>query len=99
MKRLVLLILVLMLLVDLAEDGYLGKVTFCLPHPSAKTSVTASSKYPVSGQSDLGHEPASPNLPGNPCHGDAWSVSFLFVPPTLRIMHCCHLSSAGGLPT
>jgi hypothetical protein len=98
MKRVGLLILVLMLLVDLADDGYLGKVTFCLPTPSAKTSVTSSSKYPVSGQSDLGHELASPYFSGNPRRGDSWLVSFLFVPLTLRIMHCSHLSSAGGLP-
>jgi hypothetical protein len=98
MKRVGLLILVLLLLVDSAENDYLGKVTVCLPCPSAKTSVTSSSDYPGSGQSDSGHEFASPNLPGSLRHGDACSVSFLFVTPTLRIMHCCHLSRAGGLP-
>jgi hypothetical protein len=98
MKRVGLLILVLLLLVDSAENGYLGKVTVCLPYPSAKTSVTSSSDYPGSGQSDSGHELASPNLPGNPRHGDGRSVSFFFITPILRIMHCCHISSAGGLP-
>lgn len=98
MKRLGLIILVLLLLVDLAENGSLGKVTVCLPNPSAKTFVTSSSKYPVSGQSYLGHEQASPSFLGNPRHGYARSVTFLFVPPTLRIMRCSHLSGAGGLP-
>jgi hypothetical protein len=99
MKRVGLLILLLLLLlVDLAENGYLGKVTVCLPHPSVKTYVASYNKYPVSEQGYLGHELASPNFLENPLHGDARSVSFLFVPPTLRIMHCCHLSSAGGLP-
>ena len=99
MKRLVLFILVLILLVDFAEDGYIGKVKICLPHPSTKTSVTSSSKYPVSKQSYLSHELASPNFLGNPRHGDARSVIFLLVPPTLKIIYGSHLSSAGGLPT
>jgi hypothetical protein len=98
MKRVGLLILVLLLLVDSAENGYLGKVTVCLPHPSVKTYVTSSNKYPVSEQSYLGHELASPNFLGNPRHGDGRSVSFFFITPILRIMHCCHISSAGGLP-
>jgi hypothetical protein len=42
MKRMVLLILVLLLLLDLAEDGNLGKFTVYLPHPPAKISVTSS---------------------------------------------------------
>ena len=99
MKRLVLFILALILLVDLSEDGFIGKVEFCLPNHSAKTPVILSSKYPVSAQIYLGHELASPNFLGNPRHGKARSVSFLSILPTLRIMHCCHLSSAGGLPT
>jgi hypothetical protein len=97
MKRMVLLILVLMLLVDLAEDGYLGKATFCLPCPSAKTTVTSSHNCPGSGQGDFGHELASPKAPGCPRHDEARPVS-LHVPPILQIIHCCHLSSAGGIP-
>jgi hypothetical protein len=97
MKRLVLFILVLILLVDFAEDGYLGKVKTCLPNQSAKTSVTSSHHYPGSGPSDFQHELGSPNLKGTSAHGEARSVS-LHVPPTLQIMHCCHLSSSGGIP-
>jgi hypothetical protein len=98
MKRVVLLILVLLLLVDLAEAAILGKANFYLPNPSAKTSVTSSHNHPGSGQNDFRHELASQNLPGHPRHGDARTVS-LHVPPTLQIMHCSHLSSSGGLPT
>ncbi len=97
MKRVVPLILVLLLLVDLAEDGCLGKATAYLPCPSAKTTVTSSHHSPDSGQSDSGHELASPKVPGRPYRGEARSVS-LHVPPTLTRIDCCHLSSAGGIP-
>jgi hypothetical protein len=99
MKRAILLILMLMLLVDLAEDGHLGRVKFFLPQHSAKTTVTSSSKCPASGQSGLGLDLASPIFPGSLYEGHTWSIrSLFFVPPTLRIMHCCRLSSAGGIP-
>jgi hypothetical protein len=97
MKRLVLFILVLILLVDFAEDGYLGKVKICLPNQSAKTSVTSSHHYPGSGPSDFQPKLGSPNVVGSPCHGDDRLLR-LQVPPTLQIMHCCHLNSAGGIP-
>ena len=97
MKRTMLLILVLLLLVDLAEDGCLGKATLYRPCPSAKPSVNSSHDYPGSGQSDYGHELASPSLPGRSCHGETPPV-ILQVPPTLQIMHCCHLNNSGGIP-
>jgi hypothetical protein len=96
MKRVVFLILVLLLFVDLAEDGYLGKVNFYLFNRSAKTSVS-SCPHPGSGQTDFWHEPTSPDLPGSPRHGYARIVSLL-VPATLQFIICCHLSSAGGIP-
>jgi hypothetical protein len=97
MKRMVLLILVLLLLVDLAEDGCLGKATPYLPCSSSKTTVTSSHNCPGSGQGDFGHELASPKAPGCPRHDEARPVS-LQIPPTLQIMHCCHFSSSGGIP-
>jgi hypothetical protein len=96
MKRMVLLILALLLLMDLAEDGCLGKAKVYLPHPSAKTTVT-SSHHPGSVKTYFRHELASTDLPGSPRHGYARSVNLHF-PPTLQIMHCCHLSSSGGNP-
>jgi hypothetical protein len=97
MKRLVLFILVLILLVDFAEDGYLGKAKFCLPSPSAKTSVTSFHHHPGSGQTVFHEELGSPKVFVSPSHGEARPAS-LQVPPTLQIMHCCHLSSSGGIP-
>ena len=96
MKRLV-LILVLMLLVDLADDGCIGKSTACLPQPLEKTSVTSCQDLPVSGQVDVRHELASPGLSGSRQRGDARPASLL-IPPTLQIMHRCHFSSSGGIP-
>ncbi len=99
LKRLLLFILVLILLVDFAEDGHLGRVKICPSHHSAKTSITASHNHPNSGsaQSDFWHEPGAPNGQGSPSHGEARPVSPQ-VWATLQIMHCCHLSSAGGIP-
>jgi hypothetical protein len=97
MKRLVLFLLVLILLVDFAEDGYLGKVKFCPPNHSAKTSVTSSHHHPGSGQTNFQHELASPTVLESPYYGEAWPAG-LQVPPTLHILHCCHLSSSGGIP-
>jgi hypothetical protein len=96
MKRIILLILVLLLMVDIAEDGFLGRVNFYLPHPSAKTSITFS-VHPHTGQTDFGHELAFLDLPGRPWYGSTQPVT-LQVPPTLQIIHCCHLSSSGGIP-
>lgn len=96
MRRIVLLILVLLLMADLADDGCLGKATFDLPHASARTSVT--SPHPSdSGQVDFSHELASADLPGSPRHADSQPVT-LRVSPTLLIIHCCRLSSSGGIP-
>ena len=99
MKRLVLFILVLILMVDFTEDGYLGKVKFCPPYSSSKTAVTASHGHPDSGpgQSDFQHDLAFRQGPADLCGCEARPVK-LQVPPTLKIMHCCHLSSSGGIP-
>jgi hypothetical protein len=97
MKRTVLLILVLLLMIDLAEDGCLGNVKVYLPHPSSKTFVTSSHNHLDSAKTDLRHELSFKDLPRSPCPGNARPVT-LHLPPTLQIMHCCHLSSSGGIP-
>jgi hypothetical protein len=97
MKRFALLILALLLIMDLAEDGYLGKVKFCLPHSSAKTSVTSSHHHPDSGQIDFRHELGPPDFPGRPHPANVRPLT-LHLPPTLQIMNCCHLTSSGGIP-
>jgi hypothetical protein len=96
MKRVVLLILVLLLFVDLAEDGCLGQANFYLPNPSAKASVTSCADSD-SGHADFRYEFASTELPGSPRQGEAQPVT-LRLPLTLQLIHCCHLGSSGGIP-
>jgi hypothetical protein len=97
MKRMVLLILVLVLLVDITEDVFLGKVKFCLPNHSAKTSVTSSHYHPGFSKIDTALALAFQKLPGSPrpCNARPLTLRLL---PTLQIIHCCHLSSSGGIP-
>jgi hypothetical protein len=97
MKRMLLLILVLLLMMDLAEDGCLGKAKFNLSNPSATTSVTQTDDQPDSDKTDFRHEPASIELPGSPHHGGPRPV-IPHLPHTLQIIHCCHISSSGGIP-
>jgi hypothetical protein len=97
MKRMVLLILVLLLMVDLAEDGFLGNAKVYLPGPSAETSVTSSHNHPGLNQADSRYELVSPDLPERLVDGHAQPVT-LPVSSTLQIMYCCHVSSSGGIP-
>ena len=96
MRRMVLLILALLLMFDLAEDGCLGKAKFDLPYPSAKTSVTSPHHFD-SGQVDFLHELASADLGGSPRHADTQAVTPC-VQPTFKIIQCYYLSSSGGIP-
>jgi predicted small lipoprotein YifL len=96
MKRMMLLILVLLFMADMAEDGCLGKGKVYLPYPSGKTTVTASYQLD-STKNDLRHELALPNVTAGPHHGDARPGSPQ-VPATFQILYCCHLSSSGGIP-
>ena len=97
MKRMLLLILVLVLVADLMEDGCFGKGPFYLPGPSSEIAITSSHNYHASVRNDLCHALLLVDLPGSSFCGDAQPVT-LHVPPTLRIMHCCHLNSSGGIP-
>jgi hypothetical protein len=97
MKRLVLIILVLFLLIDLSEDGSLGKVDFNLPQSPAQTFVT-SSDHPDSGQTDFRYELASTDLPGSPPPDERQLVTLQGFPLSLQLIHCCLFRSSGGLP-
>jgi hypothetical protein len=96
MKRM-LFILVLILLVDVAEDGFLCKVRFCLPNHSAETSVTSPYYHPDPNQTPFRHELVFTDLLGSLLDKNAQPV-ILRVPSTLQKMYCYHLSSSGGIP-
>jgi hypothetical protein len=94
-KRLVILICVLFLMFDLADDGRLGKAKFNLPTPQAKTSLL-SFYHPVPTQNDFQDGIAGIDLPGIPRH--QYTQPVIPAPLPLKIIKCCHLSSAGGIP-
>lgn len=92
MKRMVLLILVFLLMMDLAEDGCLGKAVLCLPHPSTKTSVSSQHLHSAPGHDDSHSELAPSNLPEKPYYEEAGSAT-LRLPLTLQIIYIAAISA------
>lgn len=95
MKRVVLLILVLLLLIDLSEDGCLGKAMFVAPDSAAKASLISSlldcsvkvdSRYTLSSQG------------GEISLLVQFQPVTLLVKPALKIIICNHTGSSGGIP-
>jgi hypothetical protein len=95
MKRVVLLILVLLLVIDLGENGCLGKAAFVAPDSSATTSLISplldcsgkvDSLYPLPSQ---GGE-ISRLMPLRPVT--------LLVQPALKVIIYNHTGSSGGIP-
>jgi hypothetical protein len=96
MKRAFLLIFALLLMIDLAEDGCLGKASFIPPHSSAKASVT--SPYPHgSGNPDSPHVLALPDLQG-PCSPGRSRLVTYRIRQTFKISEYCFTGSSGGIP-
>jgi hypothetical protein len=91
-----LLILALLLMLDLAGDGFLGTATFEFPHASAKTSVSPP-HHNGSGQVDSQHKFAPANLLAPPSQVNYPSVTFR-VQPTLKIIDHHNTCSSGGIP-
>ena len=95
-KHKLLLILALLLMLGLAEDGFLGKATFELSHAFAIHSVSTP-HHNGSGQIDSLIESPPANL-CDPCdQANYQSVSFR-VQPTLKIIDFHNTCSSGGLP-
>ena len=97
MKRILLLILVLLLLVDLAEDGCFGPATVDLPVALTKTSITTP-HHAGSGQVDLRHEFAPANLWKPSCPANYQPATFR-VQPTLKIIDYRNTGSSGAIPS
>jgi len=96
MKRLALFICVLFLMLDLADDGRLGKAIYVVPHSPVKSLQVSSSQ---NGSVEDG------------CHGEVWQDNFQYTPlqfpgrpiarviqHTRKIIHNSNLSSSGGIP-
>jgi hypothetical protein len=96
MKRVVLLILVLLMIVDLAGDGSYGQAPDDLPVAITKTSITTP-HHAVSGQVDFRHQFAPANLWKPPSQANYQPVTFM-VQPTLKIIDYCNTGSSGAIP-
>lgn len=94
MKRLLLLILVLLLVIDLA-DGCLGKATFVAPDSAAKTSLT-SPLDDCSGKVDSPY--TLPSQGGEISRLLQFQPVMPLVQPALKINICNHTGSSGGIP-
>jgi hypothetical protein len=96
MKRVVLLILVLLLVIDLGQDGHIGKATFVPADSAAKPSLTSPPQY------DCGNVDSHYTRPV----ANYWEMSGrcqfqpieILVQPALKIITYCHTGRSGGLP-
>jgi hypothetical protein len=95
MKRIFFLICALLLLGDLADDGYLGKVPALLPQCPGNFSVSTSPDNPGNTASQVWLPPGElrgilPRWQNRPV--------LVEVGKTLAKIDCCLLGSSGGLP-
>ena len=95
MKRVVMLILALLLVFNLAEDGCLSKATFVAPHSSAKTSLI-SPLFECSGKVNSRY--TQPSDGGEISRLLQFQPVTFMVQPTFKIIVCCNTGSSGGIP-
>jgi hypothetical protein len=96
MKHTLLLLLAVLLMLDLSQDGFLGQATFDLPHASAKTSLSTPHQN-GSGQVDFRQQFAPANFSDPPSQANYQPVTFR-LPPTLKIIDYRNTGSSGGIP-
>jgi hypothetical protein len=94
MKRVVLLILVLLLVIDLA-DGCLGKATFVAPDSAANSSLTSPLDN-CPGKVDYSY--TLPSQGGEISCLMQFQPVTLLVQPALKIITYNHTGSSGGMP-
>jgi hypothetical protein len=95
MKRILLLICILLVLVDLADDGYLGKVNYVFPHGQGASSFNSSSQK--TNKIDLQFGLSPPKYPSSP-HYWQYLVKSIEVTRFSNINDDYLLSSSGGIP-
>jgi hypothetical protein len=96
MKRGILLIVMLLLLLDLAEDGCFGKVQFVPPSFATKTSLRSLQHY-SSGKIDSSPALPSPNWRGMPHFRQSQPIMHMVL-LALRLINTCNHGSSGGIP-
>jgi hypothetical protein len=95
MKRVLLLICALLLLIDLADDGYLGKVNYVFPHGQGAGSFDSPSQKNNKIDFQFGLPP--PKSSGSP-HCWQYLTKSVEVTQSAIINDDYLLSSAGGIP-
>jgi hypothetical protein len=96
MRQAFLLIFVMVLLIDLGQDGCLGKAVLVPPDFSANTSL-ASPAPGDAGKIDSHSTLPSPDAREMPSQWQSQPVA-LRVQPGLKIIACNHTGSSGGIP-
>jgi hypothetical protein len=96
MKRGIVLIVLLLLLIDMGQDGCLGKAPLVPCDFSAHTSLTSPPQYEA-GKVDSHHKLSLANSRGLSGWWQFQPLS-LRVQPALKIITCCHTTSSGGIP-
>jgi hypothetical protein len=96
MQRVIVLMVMLLLLIDLGQDGCLGKAVLVPPDGSAGSSLTSSPQYEA-GKADSHHKLSLANSRGLSGWWQCQPVS-LRVQPALQIIIYCHTNSSGAIP-
>jgi hypothetical protein len=96
MRRLLLVLFVLLLLIDLGDDGFPGKVKFVSPLPPPEGSVVSSPHYGVEQVDSWGELPLRDSSEIiNYCRYQELTCN---VQQNLKMIISCHTSSSGGMP-
>jgi hypothetical protein len=96
MKRMIMLICALVLVLDLTDDGRLGKATSVVPHSPVK-SLEVSSDHYGSVQPDC-HNELPRGTSQCPSRSSLGKPVSRVVQHTLKIIHSCNPPSSGGIP-
>jgi hypothetical protein len=94
-KRLLIIICTIFLLLDLADDGYLGKAPFG-PLSSSQQFSSYSEDY-NSGKAEFPEILQLEDFWEAPRISPIHTVTPVFQ-SILKIINCCHLNSSGGIP-
>jgi hypothetical protein len=95
MRRLVFLICIVVLMCDLADDGFLGKVKLVAPNHTAKYSVASPQSNSGKADSQAGLPPENAVVSLDQFPSQSASLGII---PFFKIRDFFLLSSSGGLP-
>jgi hypothetical protein len=96
-KRAVLIICLIAMIIDLTQDGALGKASFVPPHSSHKPLIASPHQF---GASTIDDAPAkAPPATGvRPPYYQPSTYAITMAQNYPKFIYSCHFSSSGGLP-